>query len=194
MSVEPATPSSELLFEALPQAAGVYDRETRRVLAVNDALAKTFGYAPAELVGLAVGDVFAAEELLALSQHLDAGIAGDRASCWTMRHRDGQTLRVEIRARDIVYAGRPATLVVALDISELTDLERALRESEDLYRTVVSTISDGVWVTARCSSTTARRRCSATRSRSCSAALRPTSCTRSTRPPHAPARPTGGAA
>src|SRR5690348_7504316 len=111
MGVDPASPSSEQLFEQLPQAACVYDRETRRVLAANEALATTLGYRREQLVDLAIEDVYAPEDVPALRDHLgEATAGGDRSSSWTVRRRDGLELRVEIRARDIRYEGRPATL------------------------------------------------------------------------------------
>ncbi len=59
---------------------------------------------------------------------------------------DGTTLDVEIALAPVTYKNEPAILAVGRDITERLRLDAALRESEDLYRTLVELCPDAVSV------------------------------------------------
>ncbi|MDY6881256.1 MAG: PAS domain S-box protein [Thermodesulfobacteriota bacterium] len=57
---------------------------------------------------------------------------------------DGTTIPVEIKSRAITYGGKEVILNVARDISERVEAEKALRESEARYRSVVENSHDAI--------------------------------------------------
>jgi len=57
---------------------------------------------------------------------------------------NGTRLPVEIHSRAISYRGKKVILNVARDISKRTEAEKALRESEERYRSVVENSRDGI--------------------------------------------------
>jgi PAS domain S-box-containing protein len=59
--------------------------------------------------------------------------------------KNGRTLEVEINAGVITHQGKPADLAIVRDISERKQIERALRESETRYRTILENIEDGYY-------------------------------------------------
>ncbi len=61
-----------------------------------------------------------------------------------VRKADGNLIYLQSSSVDIVYKGNPAILTFIKDITESKKAERALRESEALYRTALETTSDGV--------------------------------------------------
>ncbi|MHA2214151.1 MAG: PAS domain-containing protein, partial [Candidatus Thorarchaeota archaeon] len=61
-------------------------------------------------------------------------------------HKDGSVTWLDRRASWIEYKGEPAILVTYLDITEMMTAELALRESEEKYRTLVSSMQDLVFV------------------------------------------------
>ena len=64
----------------------------------------------------------------------------------THYHKNGDSIPVEIHSRVITYKGRNVILNVARNISKRTEAEKALRESEERYRSVVENSRDGIMV------------------------------------------------
>ncbi len=58
--------------------------------------------------------------------------------------KDGSRTPVEIHSGPIVYRGKQVILNVARDISKRIEMEKALRESEERYRSVVENSNDGI--------------------------------------------------
>ena len=58
--------------------------------------------------------------------------------------KDGRRLPVEIHSQAITYRGKKVILNVARDVSRRIDAQKALRESEERYRSVVENSRDGI--------------------------------------------------
>ena len=127
-----------LLFESNPQPMWVYDVQTLRFLAVNDAAIRHYGYSRAEFLDMTLKDIRPEEDAALLSEYLAAGRTDlDYGGEWRHRKKDGSVINVEITANRLSFAGRPAEFVLAQDITERKQAETALRISEDRYRDLV---------------------------------------------------------
>jgi PAS domain S-box-containing protein len=127
-----------LLFESNPQAMWVYDVETLRFLAVNDAAVRRYGYSRSEFLSMTIMDIRPPEDVQLLADHLAARTAEvDHAGQWRHRKQDGTIINVEITANRLSFGGRAAEFVLANDITERKKAETALRISEDRYRDLV---------------------------------------------------------
>ena len=60
--------------------------------------------------------------------------------------RDGRSKPVEVHSHPITYIGKPVILNVARDITKRIEAERALRSSEERYRSVVENSNDGILI------------------------------------------------
>jgi PAS domain S-box-containing protein len=60
--------------------------------------------------------------------------------------KDGDGIPVEIHSRVITYRGRNVILNVARNVSKRIEAEKALRESEERYRSVVENSRDGIMI------------------------------------------------
>lgn len=122
------------LFERNPLPMWVYDRETLRFLAVNEAAVRHYGYSREEFGAMTVVDIRPEEEQPRLRAEV-RDIEGYRFSGrWKLRRKDGSIVNVEILSHDIPFAERPARVVLANDVTERLAAEESLRRSYDELR------------------------------------------------------------
>lgn len=111
--------SFQLLFTNNPLPVWAYDRETLLFLEINDVALRKYGYSRDELLHMQVTEVHPPDEVPAL---LDA-IRRPRevreiSGVWHHRLKGGQIIEVEVQVHDLELRGRPARIVVALDVTE----------------------------------------------------------------------------
>jgi len=127
-----------LLFESNPQAMWVYDLETLKFLAVNNATVEQYGYSREQFLEMTIAQIRPPEDVPRLHDYLALGSPGfDRAGEWKHQKKNGDIIIVDIIAHQLDFSGRRAELVMALDITERKLAEEALVESEDRYRDLV---------------------------------------------------------
>ena len=116
--------SYEQFFHDAPIPIWVFDRETARFLAVNDAAVERYGYTREELLAGTVNDLRVGPpvELARLVAELRSGLA--YRGLHQHRTRSGEVLDVEIHAQETTFEGRPARIVLALDVTARMRLER----------------------------------------------------------------------
>ncbi len=138
--------SSRLLFAASPQPMWVYDLATLRFLEVNDAAVDHYGYTRDEFLALRISDIRPPADVTALE-----ATVGQRPHAlhdvgeWRHHTKDGRIIDVAITAHTLTFAGRPAGLVLAQDITVRKQAEEEARRSEARYRRIVETAQEGIW-------------------------------------------------
>ncbi len=121
------------LFELHPHPMWVYDLDTLRFLAVNDAAMNRYGYSRDEFLAMTIAQIRPAAALDALAADLATANAGIRQSgLWQHSTRDDRILIVEISSHTLTFDDRPAALVQALDVTERVHVETQLREKAAL--------------------------------------------------------------
>jgi len=134
------------LFEKNPHPMWIYDLETLRFLAVNDAAVEHYGYSRAEFLTLTIKDIRPVGDVPALLGHLrQKGDGVARAGVWSHQKKDGSHISVEIITHVLDFEGRPAKLVLAHDIT------KELRVEESLLR-----LNRTLKVLSRCNETLVR--------------------------------------
>ena len=149
VSVEDRVRASEAryreLFEANPHPMWVYDTETLRYLAVNDASVGRYGYSRDEFLAMTVADIRPPEDVPAFLA--DIGRAADglqSRGVWRHRWKDGTVREVEVSAHVLQFADRPARLVLALDVTDRLRAEAEAARGLARLRAVVDNVADGL--------------------------------------------------
>ncbi len=117
-----------LLFETNPHPMWVYDLATLRFLAVNEAAIHRYGYSAEEFLAMTIAEIRPPEDVKALKERV-SGIGQStylNAAGWRHVTKDGRTLDVEISSHAIEFAGRPARLVLAGDVTLRVRAEAAV--------------------------------------------------------------------
>jgi PAS domain S-box-containing protein len=122
----------KLLFEEHPQPMWVSDAEGKRILDVNSAAQKLYGYSAEEFRAMQVHDLALSDDQRGLREQAIES-PGVRVPL-TERHRakDGRVIQVEIAFHDIQYAGHPAKLAVLMDVTGRVQLEDQLRQAQKM--------------------------------------------------------------
>ena len=124
--------SYRLLFEANPHPMWVFDVQTHRFLAVNEAAVAHYGWSRDEFLAMTIDDIRLPQDRPRLAKVSSHGHPSGRydPGCWRHRTRDGGLIDVALRTSAMDFQGRRARLVLAYDVSAQRAAERAQRASE----------------------------------------------------------------
>ena len=118
-----------LLLEKNPLPMWVYDQESLRFLAVNDAAIEHYGYSRDEFLAMTVLDMSPAEDREKM-RSIRRGVKGGylRRPAVPLRHlkADGTEIEVAIYAKNLPFEGHAASVVAAIDVTEQRQAERRL--------------------------------------------------------------------
>jgi PAS domain S-box-containing protein len=134
------------LVESSPD--GILIVEDERIALVNAAAVDLFGAnGPDQLLGRSLCEFLDPESLASVREHLSGWRTGR-----TVPRLDAKIVRPDGQIRDINVTGAPAVdegeravLLIARDVTEQRDAERALRDSEERLALAVAGAQVGVW-------------------------------------------------
>jgi PAS domain S-box-containing protein len=116
------------LFELNPHPVWVYDRDTLRFLAVNEAAVQKYGYSEAEFRSMTISEIRPPEDVPRLLKNVATLPDGmHQIGLWRHRKKDGSIFDVEITSYSFAFAGRPADFVIAADVTERQRTEEERR-------------------------------------------------------------------
>lgn len=118
------------------------------IVFANRALAELLGYEDTkELVGKAPQTFVEGSKRAALKRNLEDRLRGTSTSQineYEVICRDGKKIDIETSASVINYNGKDSLLVFVRDITSRKEMEKTIRKSEYLFRTLVNMAPDGI--------------------------------------------------
>ncbi|MDO8666288.1 MAG: PAS domain S-box protein [Gemmatimonadales bacterium] len=132
---EPTDAALASLFDANPLPMWIFDVETLRFLAVNDAAVHTYGYSRDEFLAMTIRDIRPPEDVPKLEQLVASESDGlQHSGMWRHSRKDGTVFDVEVTSHTVTFQGRNAQLVFPRDVSDRVQLDRERRRSEHALR------------------------------------------------------------
>ena len=135
------------LFDGNPLPMWVYDHETLRFIAVNEAASHHYGFSKDEFLHMTIADIRPPEQLPQMQDALAHLKDRNRGGIFRHRKKDGTLFDAEISSFEFVSGGRGARLVIAVDVTERERAEERLRNSEKRYRLLFERNLAGVFRT-----------------------------------------------
>ncbi len=134
-----------VLFDSNPNPLLVYDLGTMRLLAVNEAAVRQYGYTRDDFLEMTLEDMHPLEEVPALRELVAKAETGLRKRGeWRHRRKDGTTIEVEITRNTLTFGGRPAALAMAQDITERHRAAQALRATQARFAGILDIADDAI--------------------------------------------------
>ena len=128
---EESAANFRFLFAKNPIPMMLCDRETLRYLEVNDVCVEQYGYSREEFLQMRATDIRTPEETARLAEFLRQDvIQPTHAGIWKHRTKNGQTIETEIMLHHMDFAGRPAWLIAAINVTEKRGLEAQLWQAQ----------------------------------------------------------------
>lgn len=121
------------VFVGHPQPMWIFDLATLRFLDVNKAACRAYGYSRRRFLSMTIGDIRPHEDDQRLLEHLTelrrADVQATAQTLWRHRRADGSVFYADVMSNGIVFRGKDARIVLALDATARLAVSRALTES-----------------------------------------------------------------
>jgi PAS domain S-box-containing protein len=131
-------------FDGSSDAMVMWNRDVR-IVDVNQAFERVYGYRRDDVVGQTFGSRIPEDDVAARVVLIRQALAGREGLLETRGVRsDGRVFDVELRYLPIRYGGEPHVLAVGRDITERRRGEQALRDSEAQYRAIFNASADAL--------------------------------------------------
>ncbi|NIM91716.1 MAG: PAS domain S-box protein [Candidatus Aminicenantes bacterium] len=136
-----------MLFESSPEGILVADIETKEFKYANPAICRMFGYTEDEFKRMSVPDIHPKDALDHVISEFEAQARGEKilAPSIPCLVKDGKIIYTNISTTQALIDGRECNVGFFTDITEIKEMDEALRESEERFRDVALSISDWVW-------------------------------------------------
>ena len=135
-----------VIFNNEIYAICIFDIASLRLLDVNDAYVRMYGYSREQLLGgMTIHDITAEQEI---SEQATQRAVHEGTIFIPLRHhkkKDGTVFPVEIVGGPYEWRGQPVMFGMAHDISDRLAAEEALRKSKERYDLALRATQDAVW-------------------------------------------------
>ncbi|MCE1164630.1 MAG: PAS domain S-box protein [Bacteroidetes bacterium] len=133
-----------LLFENNPVSMLIYERGTFKLLSVNEAFVKHYGYSKEQIGSMRLPDLYPENQKKAIVDIANSFRGHVNAGEWKHMKSDGTIMNIMAISHDISINGKDCRIAVVYDITDMKKAEKALRESEEKYRMLFESAGDAI--------------------------------------------------
>lgn len=135
-----------LFFDSIPLPLLVIDEETFRILDVNPAACRLYGYTQEEFLGLSIIDLIPPDGNTDYAQRRPKlQVTSKKSVVTTQMVKNGGIIQANITSFSFALEGRRANLSIVQDVTEQQRLQAALEEGEQHLRIIADLTADAIW-------------------------------------------------
>jgi PAS domain S-box-containing protein len=154
-----------VLFNNNPTPMWIYELPTLRILKVNDAALKHYGYTENEFLTMTIRDIRPRIDLAKFNDYLyrkaipESSLHGfNNAGVWRHHNKKGEIIYAEITGHEIKYDNHSCRIVIATDVTEKVLQQEDLKRREQFLTSLVDSQTNFlVRIDANCRFTFANR-------------------------------------
>lgn len=136
----------QALFNGSPLPMYVMAKSTLKILAVNDAMTKLYGYTSNEFLTMTAFDIRPQEERKRISDFLiEYGELINDSGVWLHKKKNGDCFYAQITFHSVPFTKQDAYMVMVVDIDKSITDEKRINDLVHLYETVNKATNDVIW-------------------------------------------------
>lgn len=133
------------LFELSPVPLWVFDLESQRFVAVNQATVELYGWSPLQFLDMSLADLAVPDPAQDIPNSALADSATENGLIWRHITSDNRVVYVRVYSTPVSFEGREARLVASLDFTDKVRAESELADSEARFRLVARVSNDAIY-------------------------------------------------
>jgi len=136
----------QTLFNGNPNAIYVMEKQSLKILAVNEPMCKLYGYTEKEFLSMSALDIRPVEEHSRIKEFLAhfAELTSESGK-WLHQKKNGECFYVQITFHAVSLLEKDTYLVMVTDISKSINDEKKINDLLLLYETVNKATNDVIW-------------------------------------------------
>lgn len=138
------------IFNTSTDTIFVHDYTNGKIIDVNQTTIDTFGYSKDEFLNMDVGELSINEPPYTQKEAFEwiqkAAKEGEQTFKWLAKNKDGELIWFENSLQLVQLSGEKRVLVMGRNITNKKQMEDALKESEQKYRTYVDNAPIGIFI------------------------------------------------
>jgi diguanylate cyclase (GGDEF)-like protein/PAS domain S-box-containing protein len=147
-NLQDADERTRYLFENNPNPMWIYDLETLRFLAINQAAINHYGYSKEEFLSMTLQDIRPPEDIPRLLESVANArfsIGLTEPELWRHCKKDGSQIFVSISSHTLIYNNRQCKIILINDVTQKIQAEEALKKAEAKYRSIFENAVEGIF-------------------------------------------------
>lgn len=138
------------IFNATSEAIFIYDYTNSRIIDVNQAALKVFGFTYEEALNGKIDDFSNTEagfnRVKAMKQIRKAIQYGPLVFDWQNRRKNGELFWTEVSLKNTEIGGDMRIVAVVRDVSERKRTQEIIMQSEERFRSIIQFLTDIIWI------------------------------------------------